>query len=107
MRARVQGTMNRPRFSVFRSNRHLLAQLIDDTVGHTLVAANDKEIKPGKTTKGDVGGKKGIAQALGELLAKRAQEAHITAVAFDRGGYRYHGLIQAIAEGARKGGLRF
>ena len=96
----VAGSSKRPRLSVFRSNKHLYAQLIDDDKAVTLVATSDKGFK-GKYTKTDIAG------MVGETLAKRAKTKKISKVVFDRGSYRYHGRIKALAEGARKGGLKF
>jgi large subunit ribosomal protein L18 len=105
VRKRMNGTAERPRLCVFRSLKHIHTQIIDDTQGHTLVAACtlDAEVK----TK--VSGKDKSAQAamVGELLAQRATEAGIKQVVFDRGGYQYHGRVKALAEAARKGGLEF
>lgn len=105
IRARVQGQAERPRLSVFRSLHHIYAQLVDDTQGHTLVAASTRDPE----LRGQIDGKKKTAQAelVGELMAKRALEKGIARVAFDRAGYLYHGRVQALAEGARKGGLVF
>jgi large subunit ribosomal protein L18 len=101
VRAKVRGTAERPRLSVFRSNRGIQAQLIDDVAGHTLAAVN--------WTEGDLKGLKTMEQAkkAGELLAQRAGEAGIQSCVFDRGGYKYHGRVRALAEGAREGGLKF
>lgn len=94
------GTAVRPRLCVFRSNKYIYAQLIDDKQQKTIVGVLEKElVKEDKTTKVI------RAQALGELLAKKAKEHKITAVVFDRGSYKYHGRVKAVAEGARKGGL--
>jgi large subunit ribosomal protein L18 len=105
VRKRMNGTAERPRLCVFRSLKHIHTQIIDDTQGHTLVAACtlDAEVK----TK--VSGKDKSAQAamVGELLAQRATEAGIKQVVFDRGGYQYHGRVKALAEAARKGGVEF
>ena len=101
VRAKVAGTARRPRFSVFCSDRYLYAQLIDDDAGRTLVAVNDLVSKTSKT-------KAKIApKALGEALAAKAKTKKITAVVFDRGGYRYTGRVKALADGARAGGLIF
>jgi large subunit ribosomal protein L18 len=99
----MAGTASRPRLNVFRSLTGNYAQLIDDSVGHTLAAASslDAEIKSSDLKKSE------DARAVGKLLAKRAQEKNIKYVVFDRAGYRYHGRIKAIAEGAREGGLEF
>lgn len=101
VRAKVSGTAERPRFSVFRSTKHITAQLIDDDAGKTLVAASDREVK--EKTKGKVG----VAEAIGKLIAERAKTKGINVVVFDRGGYSYHGRIKAVADGARSGGLEF
>jgi large subunit ribosomal protein L18 len=84
---------------VFRSNKHIYAQVIDDTKGHTLAAASDGEVSVAKATKTK------IALAVGELLAQKVQKAGIKKVVFDRGPYKYHGRVKALAEGLRKGGL--
>lgn len=101
MRAKVRGTAERPRVSVFRSNRRVWLQLIDDTAGHTIAAAHEHEVKAEKK-----GGRVARAEHLGELLARRAAARQIAAAVFDRGPYRYHGLVRAVCEGARKGGLK-
>jgi large subunit ribosomal protein L18 len=101
VRAKVRGTAERPRLSVFRSNRGIAAQLIDDERGHTLAAVS--------WTESDLKGLSRMEQAsrAGQLLARRAKDAGIEACVFDRGGYRYHGKVKALAEAAREGGLRF
>jgi large subunit ribosomal protein L18 len=101
VRAKVRGTAERPRLSVFRSNRGIQAQVIDDVAGHTLAAVN--------WTEGDLKSLKSMDQAkrAGELLAERAKAAGVETVVFDRGGYRYHGRVKALADGARESGLRF
>ena len=93
----------RPRLSVFRSSKHIYAQVIDDAEGHTVAAASslEKELKAQLKTGAD----KAAAAAVGKLLAERARKAGIDKVVFDRGGYRYHGRIKALADGAREGGL--
>ena len=101
VRAKVRGTANRPRLSVFRSNKGLFAQLIDDTTGRTLAAVNWTEADFRSL------GSMEQAKAVGEALAKRANEAGIETCVFDRGGYQYHGRVAALAEGAREGGLAF
>jgi large subunit ribosomal protein L18 len=102
VRARVIGTPARPRLAVYRSLKHIYAQVIDDLAGRTLVAASSGETKSaGKT------GNAGSAGEVGSLLAQRAKDAGITVVAFDRGGFRYHGRVKALADAARKGGLKF
>jgi len=105
VRKKVHGTGERPRLSVYRSLSHIYAQVIDDEAGHTLAAASDLEA----ASKGSANGKAktDVAKLVGELLAKRAQERGITKVVFDRGGYRFHGRVKALATGAREGGLEF
>jgi len=105
MRNRFAGTPERPRLAVFRSNNHMYAQVIDDTVGNTLVAAStlDKEVKAELEKTNDVA----AAAYLGKVIAKKAQDKGITEVVFDRGGFIYQGKIQALAEAAREAGLNF
>lgn len=103
IRARVEGTMERPRLSVFRSNRHLYVQLVDDVKGNTLVAASTLE----EALKDKLGGSIEGAKTLGGLLAKRALAKNISLIVFDRSGYLYHGRIKALADAAREGGLKF
>jgi large subunit ribosomal protein L18 len=101
VRAKVRGSAERPRISVFRSNRGIFAQLIDDDAGRTLAAVN--------WTEADLRGLKPMEQATraGALIAERAKAAGVDTAVFDRGGYRYHGRVKALAEGAREGGLTF
>jgi len=99
VRKRVLGSAERPRLAVYRSNRHIYAQLIDDLEAHTLAAASDEEVKTS-------GNKTDRAKAVGELLAQRAKEAGIGVAVFDRGGRLYHGRVAALATGAREGGLQ-
>jgi large subunit ribosomal protein L18 len=103
IRKHVRGTAAKPRLSVYRSNDHIYAQLIDDVAGHTLVAASSLE---DGVDKGD-DGKVGVAKQVGELIGQRAKEAGITTCVFDRGGNRYAGRVAALAEGARGTGLEF
>jgi large subunit ribosomal protein L18 len=105
VRVLVQGTAERPRLNVFRSLRHIYAQLVDDTVGHTLVSACTLE----EGLRGELGKLKKTEQAkvVGQALAKRALEKGVKQVVFDRGGYKYHGRVKALAEGARSAGLQF
>jgi len=103
VRQKVAGTPERPRLVVFRSLKHIYAQLVDDDLGSTLVGVSDrtKELvreKPGKV---------GAARAVGKLLAQRAKAQGVTKVVFDRAGYLYHGRVRAVADGAREGGLEF
>jgi large subunit ribosomal protein L18 len=100
IRRKIFGTAERPRLSVYRSNVHIYAQLIDDFAGHTLAQANSQEVE-GAENRTDA------ARRVGELLASRADDAGIEAVVFDRGGNKYHGRVAALAEGARSGGLKF
>ena len=106
VRAKVSGTIGRPRLNVFRSSAHIYVQLIDDRQGHTLLATSDLD--------GEVAGRAGEgatksarARAVGEVIAERAKAAGYDAVVFDRGGFLYHGRIKAVADGARAGGLQF
>ncbi|PIS12333.1 50S ribosomal protein L18 [candidate division WWE3 bacterium CG09_land_8_20_14_0_10_47_33] len=99
IRGKIFGTGKRPRLSVFRSGKHIFVQLIDDEKGKTLVAISDLSFKEGiKSQK---------AQVAGEKLAEEALKLKIRRVVFDRGGYKYHGRVKAVAQGARKGGLEF
>ena len=105
LRNRFAGTAERPRLAVFRSNNHMYAQIIDDSIGHTLVAAStlEKEIKAEVENTDTVD----AAAYVGTVIAKRAIEKGITAVVFDRGGFIYQGKIQALADAAREAGLEF
>ena len=105
LRKRVTGSAERPRLSVFRSNMHIYAQVIDDSVGRTLVAASTKDPALAQSLNGQT--KTERAKAVGRLIAERAREAGISKVVFDRGGYKYHGRVQALAEAAREAGLSF
>jgi len=102
VRKKVTGSAIRPRLVVNRSARHMFAQIVDDSVGRTLAAASTLDAAI-RTAEGD---KTAKARQVGELLAQRAREAGIEAVVFDRGGYRYHGRVAALADGAREGGLK-
>ena len=104
VRAKVVGGASCPRLSVFRSNKHIFAQLIDDSKGLTLVSASDQELK---TKKGDGQNKVSASQAVGKLLAEKAMVKKIDKVVFDRAGYRFTGRVKAVADGAREGGLKF
>lgn len=103
VRAKLSGTAARPRLNVFRSNKHIYAQVIDDMSGVTLASASTKEKDFNLESTSNVD----AAKAIGELVAKRAVEKGITSVVFDRGGYLYHGRIQALADAARENGLQF
>ncbi|MBD8387858.1 50S ribosomal protein L18 [Dysgonomonas sp. BGC7] len=100
VRGKISGTTERPRLTVFRSNKQIYAQVIDDLTGKTLAAASSLKLT-------DKAPKKEIAAKVGELIAKSAQEAGITTVVFDRNGYLYHGRIKELADAARNGGLKF
>jgi large subunit ribosomal protein L18 len=98
VRRKLSGTADRPRLAVFRSNRHIYVQLIDDGTARTIASASDREL-------GVTGAKRDVAQAVGELIATRAKDAGISRAVFDRGGRLYHGRVAAVAEGAREKGL--
>lgn len=99
IRKKIRGTAQRPRLSVFRSNKEIYCQLIDDLSGHTLAAASSREIE-------SEGNKSERAKKVGQLIAERAKGENIGNVLFDRGGYLYHGRVKALADGAREGGLQ-
>ncbi len=99
VRRKIVGTAERPRLSVYRSNVHIYAQLIDDDAARTLAAADSREV-------GEAESRKDAARKVGELVARKAQEFGIEVAVFDRGGNKYHGRIAALAEGAREGGLK-
>ncbi|MBC8173997.1 MAG: 50S ribosomal protein L18 [Chitinophagales bacterium] len=101
IRKKVKGTSENPRLCVFRSNKEIYAQIIDDVAGHTLVSASSRTIKDFK------GNKSEMSKQVGTVIAKLAAEKNIKLISFDRGGYLYHGRIKALAEGAREGGLQF
>lgn len=105
VRARIFGTAKKPRLNVFRSLTNIYAQLIDDDAGRTLAAVSSKNIGPGET--GAYQGKTAAAYLAGQELAKRAIAKDIKQVVFDRAGYKYHGRVEALAQGAREGGLEF
>lgn len=108
VRAKVRGVKERPRLSIFKSNRFIYAQIIDDKTGTTLAQAqdfNEKEVS--KTKNKELSGKILKAYAVGELIAKRALDKGVKRVVFDRGGYKYYGRVKAVADGARKEGLEF
>lgn len=99
----VSGTEARPRLAVFRSNKEIYAQIVDDVTGKTIIAASsrDKDISSSKGTKSE------IATLVGKAIAERALKAGVDTISFDRGGYQYHGRVKSLAEGAREGGLKF
>ncbi|QQG42632.1 MAG: 50S ribosomal protein L18 [Candidatus Giovannonibacteria bacterium] len=102
VRARVFGTAERPRLSVFRSNKHIFLQLVDDEKQRTILSASDKEINVKKKAS-----KSDKAYETGKLLAEKAKSKKIKSAVFDRGGFKYHGRVKKVAEGAREGGLKF
>jgi large subunit ribosomal protein L18 len=104
VRKKVSGSEERPRLAVFRSNKHIIAQVIDDRAGRTLAAASsvEKELRTAGPT-----GNRNTASAVGRLIAERAKAAGVTTVVFDRGGFIYHGRVAAVAEAAREAGLEF
>ena len=99
VRKKVSGTSDRPRLVIFRSLKHISAQIVDDVAGRTLVTVSSSGIDSGKKTEKSL--------EVGKLIAERAKSAGITKVVFDRAGYKYHGRVKAVADGARKGGLEF
>lgn len=105
IRRRVRGQEQAPRLDVYRSSRHIYAQLVDDRRGHTLVSASSRDEEVRKTLKS--GGNVAAAKAVGKVLATRAKQQGVTQVVFDRGGYAYHGRVRALADAAREGGLKF
>lgn len=100
IRTQISGTPERPRLSVYKSNKNIYAQLIDDSKGHTIAAASTRELEVANATID-------TSKSVGTRLAEKAKEAGIAEVVFDRGGYKYHGQVKALAEGAREGGLKF
>lgn len=100
VRSKIEGTAERPRLTVFRSNKQIYAQIIDDLAGKTVAAASSVKLTEKAT-------KKEIANKVGELIAQKAKEAGVTTVVFDRNGYLYHGRVRELAEGARNAGLKF
>ena len=106
---KIFGTRERPRLCVFRSNKHIYVQIIDDEKGHTLVSASDLELqkKKKKKIKNEKTKRVSLAYEVGKLIAEKAQKKGVKKVVFDRGGYKYHGRVKSLAEGAREGGLDF
>ncbi|SRR6056297_161985 len=102
VRAKIKGTSDRPRLSVFRSRRIVYIQLIDDSAGKTLASVNEKELKKGKNKN-----KTDISFEAGKVIAEKARKIKIETAVFDKGGYKYHGRVKAVAEGARENGLKF
>lgn len=107
VRKRIQGSAERPRLAVFRSSKHIYAQVIDDTQGHTLAAAGTLDGDVKGQLDGPSGGNVAAAAAVGRAIAKRAKEAGIDKVCFDRRSYKYHGRVKALADAAREAGLQF
>ena len=105
VRRRLKGVPERPRLSVFRSHRYIYVQVIDDSTGNTLAAASSRILEEANGSKGL--SKTGAAQLVGAEIARRAKAASVASVVFDRGGYKYHGRVKALAEAAREGGLKF
>jgi len=105
LRMRVNGTPDRPRLAVYRSLDHIYAQVIDDRSGKTLVSASSVDTESKKSVKG--GGNIAAAKIIGKLVAERAKAAGVNKVVFDRGGYKYHGRVKALADAAREAGLQF
>ena len=101
MRKRIRGTAARPRLSIFKSLNHIYVQVIDDLAGATVAAASSADLKDGNT------GNTEASKAVGKLIAERAKAAGVSDVVFDRGGFRYHGRVKALADAAREGGLKF
>lgn len=108
IKSKIRGTAKRPRLCVFRSNKHIYAQLIDDQRGKTLASANDLEIDSKKIKDSKSKNRKiQLAFEVGKLIAQKAKKKKIEEVVFDRGGYKYHGRVKALAQGAREGSLKF
>ncbi len=103
IRKRIEGTPSRPRLSVYKSLNHIYAQVIDDLAGHTLASASTREKNLGVSSTGNAD----AAKAVGKALAERAKAAGVSAVVFDRSGFRFHGRVKALADAAREGGLSF
>ena len=105
VRVKLEGTSERPRLCVYRSTAHIYAQLIDDLAGKTVVSASSVDGESKKSLKG--GGNIAAAKTIGKTIAERAKAAGVTKVVFDRGGYKYHGRVKALADAAREAGLQF
>ncbi len=106
IRLRLSGTTDRPRLTVYRSLRHVYAQIVDDSQGKTLVSVSDLSREVRDQFK-DVKGQSAVGKLVGQLMARKALEKNISVVVFDRNGFRYHGVVKAMADGAREGGLKF
>jgi len=107
VRAKIFGTSKVPRLCIFKSSKHIYTQLIDDEKGKTILSSDDLKLKKTKTKVSSSAGKVGLAQQVGKVIAEKACKKGIKKVVFDRGGYKYHGRVKALAEGAREGGLKF
>jgi len=107
LRKRIEGTAERPRLAIFRSSRHIYAQVINDLENKTLVGTSDLGLESAEGGKSDEGGKKTTAKKVGAAIAKKCLEKGIDKVVFDRAGFKYHGRVSALAEGAREAGLKF
>jgi large subunit ribosomal protein L18 len=107
LRKRIEGTAERPRLAIFRSSRHIYAQVINDLENKTLVGTSDLGLEAAEGGKSDEGGKKTAAKKVGAAIAKKCLEKGIDKVVFDRAGFKYHGRVSALAEGAREAGLKF
>jgi large subunit ribosomal protein L18 len=107
LRKRIEGTAERPRLAIFRSSRHIYAQVINDLENKTLVGTSDLGLEGAEGGKSDEGGKKTAAKKVGAAIAKKCLEKGIDKVVFDRAGFKYHGRVSALAEGAREAGLKF
>ena len=105
LRSKISGTPQRPRLAVYRSISHIYAQLIDDVEGNTIASASSLET--GIKTQGEESGKIPISKVVGECIGKKAKDKGISEIVFDRGGYKYHGRVKAVADGAREAGLKF
>jgi len=107
VRARISGTSKVPRLCIFKSNKYIYAQLIDDEKGKTILSSDDFKFKKTKTKTSSSSGKVASAREVGKIIAEKAVKKGIKKIVFDRGGYKYHGRVKALAEGAREGGLKF
>lgn len=107
VRAKISGTSKVPRLSIFKSSKYIYTQLIDDQKGKTILSSNDLKLKKTKTKTSSSSGKVGLAREVGKIIAEKAVKKGIKKIVFDRSGYKYHGRVKALAEGARGGGLKF
>ena len=107
VRAKIFGTSKVPRLCIFKSNKYIYIQLIDDQKGKTVLSSNDLKLKKTKTKTSSYSGKVSLAREVGKIIAEKAVKKGIKEIVFDRSGYKYHGRVKALAEGAREGGLKF